>query len=315
MAIKKCLIPVKLMRLETLSNYLLVAAACMFLSPTTVTTTQQRAAISGVATDKPALHITSIQSLKEIPEQPAGTIYFFDIDDTLIDHPHMLGSKGWRSYFSKAIDPNKKPHSNHDKITLDLAKKQPVMTVETDTALWLQQVQAQGHATYGLTARERNIWYYTPCAGVDQLTTQQLASVGILFDQDLPSDMHSITQAPEYFRGTFFSDLDSKGEYLIKLFQASPQKPLKVIFVDDKQDHAEGVAQALAYLGVDYECYWYRATENKASKFDPLIANVQLYYVLKFDQILSDDEARLIAEQTPENNYLQEVKALLHLSL
>ncbi len=98
----------------------------------------------------------------------------------------------------------------------------------------------------------------------------------------------------------------------MKLFKDAPQLPQRVIFIDDKQSQVESVAAVLHQLGIDHECYWYTATDDKARKFDPLIANIQLYYFWTSGakRVLSDEEALSIAEQYPEKNaeyYLQSV--------
>lgn len=50
------------------------------------------------------------------------------------------------------------------------------------------------------------------------------------------------------------------------------------------------------------------ATDEKAKMFDPLIANIQLYYYMSFEIILTDEDAESIAESNPEkdaNHYLR----------
>lgn len=47
--------------------------------------------------------ISTIETLNDISlNQPSQTIFFFDIDDSLIDFPYMLGSKAWRKYVVEA---------------------------------------------------------------------------------------------------------------------------------------------------------------------------------------------------------------------
>lgn len=255
-----------------------------------------------------------IESLSEINEQPEGTVCFCDIDDTLIDHPYMLGSKAWRSYLSKITEGYGTSGSHHDIFTLFVVENHPVVTVEPITAQWIKKLQAEGCSVYGLTARERNIWFYTPRESVDLLTCVQLAYAGIDLDKNAQSDLQQhFMKIQEYFKGIFFCNIDSKGDYLKNLLGGTFPRPKKVIFVDDKREHVEGVAEALAVLGIDYECYWYCAVDKKTQSFDPLVANLQLYYcwLSKGRCILSDEEARCIARTHPEKEafeYLQAVQ-------
>ena len=143
------------------------------------------------------------------------------------------------------------------------------------------------------------------CDDIDLLTTSQLESVGISFNNEFLAEAYPyLTANLEYFKGIFFADIEPKGEYLLRLFKDTSQLPKKVIFIDDKQSQVESVATALYQLGISYEYYWYTATYDKASKFDPLIANIQLYYfwVSGGKKVISDEEAASIAEQYPERN-------------
>lgn len=259
--------------------------------------------------------ISKIESLTEIADSdPTHTLYFFDIDDTLFDSAYMLGSKAWRKYIVAATkdDPTE---DWHDIFSLFIARNHPLQAIETMTSEFIQELQTKSEAVFGLTARERKMWYDTPMADTDLLTIAQLESVGISFDHPSIDKTHPhLTSDSEYFKGVFFANIEPKGEYLLKLFKDAPQLPAKVIFVDDKQNQVESVAAALNQLGIDYECYWYTATDSKASKFNPLIANIQLYYfwISEGERVLSDNEAHSIAEQHPERDAEYYLQSLLN---
>lgn len=255
------------------------------------------------------VRIFKIGSLSQIANlESTQAIYFFDIDDTLFDTPYMLGSKAWRKYIVSATKDDS-TENWHDLFSLFIARNYPLETVEAFTSQYVHKLQMQGYEVFGLTARERKIWYDTAVNDIDLLTISQLDSVGINFNHE-SKDYSYLTDNSEFFQGVFFSDTEPKGEYLLKLFKNASQLPEKVIFIDDKQSQVESVAKALRKLGIKSECYWYTATDAKASKFDPLIANIQLYYFWLSDgkRVISDEEALSIAHQNPEKNaeyYLQ----------
>lgn len=261
--------------------------------------------------------ILQINSLSEVSkDQPTGTVYFLDIDDTVIDYPYMLGSKAWRAYIIKMTKRYKNPGSQHDAFTLFLAENHAVKTVEPITKAWVEGLYAKGYAVYGLTARERNVWYYTPRKGVDELTISQLAHVKIDFDKNKESTLHShFTKISEYYKGVFFCNLDSKGDYLKKIFRKIKLYPKKVVFVDDNREHVERVAKVLSELKIEHECYWYCALDEKNNTFDPAIANIQFYYFRLFhNAILSDEEAEQLIKLHPEKDpyyYLNAVQEAL----
>lgn len=257
------------------------------------------------------LHITKIDSLQQIASsQPAQTMYLFDIDDTLIDSPYMFGSGAWRRYIAAATKADITANW-HDIFSLFFAQRHPLQTVETITGQFIRDLQEQGHGVFGLTSRERAKWYKTPVNNVDDLTVKQLESVGIDFNSEFLNARYSyLANDSEYFKGIFFADLASKGEYLLKVFHNASQLPEKIVFVDDKLSQVESVAAALEQLGIQYECYWYTAADKKNKGFDPLIANIQLYYFWTSggENVISDEEACAIAEQCPEKkaeHYLQ----------
>lgn len=256
--------------------------------------------------------ISEIKSLHEIANPSEITIYFFDIDDTLFDSPYMLGSKSWRKYIRSATQED--PSINwFDILSLFVAKHYPVATVEEDTAEFIKNIQEQGHIVFGLTARERKIWYDTVTEGIDQLTVEQLSFVGIFLDHPSQKNFPDWICHSEYFSGIFFADVLPKGVFLLQLFKNSTSCPKKVIFVDDKLEQVESVAAALEQLHLDFACYWYTLTDEKTKQFEPIIANIQLYYLWISDGtlILSDEEARLIQKQFPEKDadfYLEKIK-------
>ena len=271
-----------------------------------VSTTTLVFSLSNEIDSKEEVHfIKSIESLSEIPTyHEEQTLFLFDLDDTVFDFPCMVGSKEWRKYIVKETQKNATNYNFHDIFSYFLTKKHPVVTVESITSQFIRKLQENGHIVCGLTARERNKWYDSDEDGVDKLTLSQLTSVNVFFDHEkLKNTYPSLSLESEYYKGTFFADIEPKGGYVLKIFKNAATVPKKVIFIDDKFPQVESVAKALSELGIQNECYHYKAIEKKAKLFSPLIANIQLYYFCKSNgqKILSDEEAKLIAEKEPNN--------------
>lgn len=267
------------------------------------------------ATEQKISSISKIESLAQIQvSQPDKTFFFFDLDDTTFDFPYMLGSKAWRRYIvdaTKKIDASK---NWHDIFSYLLAQKYPLKTVEPITSQFVKDLQEKGYIVCGLTSRERNQWYNTYQERVDEVTNKQLSSININFNnKSLENTYPYLALDSEYFNGTFFANIDPKGNYLLHLFKNAPDLPKKVIFIDDKLSQVESVANALTELGIENECYFYYATDEKAKRFNPLIANIQLYYFLKSDcqEIISDEQAELIAGEDSTKDADHYLKAIL----
>lgn len=270
------------------------------------------------ATCTPKIHgdvvLHRIESLAEVEDaHEPGTLFFFDIDDTLIDSATCLGSKEWRRYIKKTAKDSKGVNW-HDVLSLYLARNYPIALVEEETARFVRDLQNRGFAVFGLTARERQKWYDTHVPGVDVMTVSQLQSVGIQLDGH-PS-FSPILDAPEYYQGIFFVDLDFKGDYVKRLFSYGKALPAKVVFFDDKLKHVESVADALKTLGLSGVCYWYAATDKKDREFDPLIANIQLYYFMLSgeERVLSNEEASLLSEDEPDMTAEEYLKKILEMA-
>lgn len=255
-----------------------------------------------------------ITSLDQIPvQQPAGTLFLFDIDDTIFDSPSMVGSKAWRKYIGEATQSLDPTQNWHDIFSYALALRHPLHLVEEKTGALIQDLQNRGYVTCGFTARERNMWYDMPQPGVDCLTIRQLHGLGVHFYTEILEETYPyLSQAPEYCAGVFFANIDPKGDYLLHLLRDVPAFPPKIVFIDDKLAHVVSVANALESLAIPYECYHYTATDAKAGTFDPLIANIQLhsFFLSNGQTILSDTQAAEIAKEHPEKGadfYLREI--------
>lgn len=268
------------------------------------------AVASAITTEK--ANVLKIDSINEMLfEHPKDTIVFFDLDDTAFDSPYMLGSKAWRKYIvqaTKHLDRNW-----HDILTLMMTRKLQLITVEPDTVEIIKSLKSKGCITSGLTARERQRWYDTQVDDIDKLTVSQLKSVDIDFDNETLKERYpALSNDSEYYEGVFFANTDLKGDYLKKVLQNSADKPVKVVFIDDKLTQVESVAITLREMQIPHECYWYCAIESKAAQFNPLIANIQLYYFWMSDgnEVLTDLQAESIAKSDPEKDadfYLQAV--------
>ncbi len=229
-------------------------------------------------------------------------VVLLDLDDTLMDSEGMVGSKAWRAYIEMATKYD--PEGNwHDVLSLFVAQNYPVKAIEEKTVQFVEALQRKGVMVFGFTARERNKWYYTPCEDVDALTKEQINSCGIDFTKTkVEKPFQFLTKPLECFENIFFADTDTKGEYLAKLFNKMPIYPNCTYFIDDKKRQVESVTEELSFRNLKHKCYLYSATNKKSKNFDPLIANIQLYYLKKEGTILSDERARDIAHDNKDKD-------------
>lgn len=140
--------------------YLFLFALCPLLIASANLMTAEVVAITDV-------NVLKIETLSQVSDpQSPDIIYFFDIDDTLIDSPCMLGSKAWRKYI-REVTKSDATCNWHDIFSLFVARNHPVKPVEVTTTRYVKELQEKGYGVFGLTAREREIWYSTPVTGVE----------------------------------------------------------------------------------------------------------------------------------------------------
>lgn len=259
--------------------------------------------------------VVKIKSLDEM-SLSSSALVLFDIDDTLIDSSTMLGSKAWRNYIREATKDDDSVNW-HDLISLFIAQNHPYETVEPHADQKVAEFQNAGHIVCGFTSRERNRWYDMPYPNIDLLTWQQLNAVNIQFSHEsLLNAFPQLADVPQYNRGSFFADIEPKGKFLHHMIKTTAVVPRMIVFVDDKLAQVESVEATLTEFGIDHVCYWYCAIEEKAKQFNPLIANIELYYLLlsQGNEYLSDSDAKTISQLHPEkdnNYYLEASKKLL----
>lgn len=272
-----------------------------------------------MAEERQVSGIFQIDSLGQISkDHPEQTLFLFDLDDTIFDFPHMLGSKAWRKYIAEATQEIDASVNWHDIFSYFITQNHPIVSVEEITSNFISNLQQHGHIVCGFTSRERNLWYDTSQPSVDLLTVNQLNSLNIDFDKgELEKRFPDLAKNSEYFQGIFFANIEPKGNFLWHLLNNTALLPQKIVFIDDKPSQVESVSATLDQLGIANECYIYTATNQKAKRFDPLIANIELYYFYLSDgkETLSDQEALQIAQENPDKDAPYYLKAAMEMAL
>ncbi len=242
------------------------------------------------------IEITEIDKVREYVEK--GTIFLFDVDDTLIDLPCVhLGGPAWKEWAEINLDTTHVNFDLSDAISLYLAKKLPYKPVEKTTTKLIRELQEQNITVLGYTARGRNLWCLMHVRGVDEFTHSQLQNVGIDFtDSKIPEEFSCILDPSYFYKGIFYSARIPKGDLLRQLFLQHSFFPKRIVFIDDRLAQVESVDAALTELGIPVVSVWYRFTALEQENFNPIAANVQLSALLFEDQFIKDESAEKEAE-------------------
>jgi len=220
----------------------------------------------------------------------ANTLIFFNIAEVLMDTESSLGTQAWRKYMRSRLDAKL-----HDELTLFVFQHVPPKTPEKATADVLIRLQEKGLPVFAFTSRGRHEWYSTQIEGVDLVTEELLRQVGIDFSlTSLPASLSNIHEVfGEYFHDGIIYATNSfeKGEVLVKFLEAGDLHPAKILFVDDKADSLATVGQALAERGIPFTGFAYARTALEHAQFDPMIAHIQLDWLISYGQCLTDEQA------------------------
>lgn len=254
--------------------------------------------------------IQEIETIDAIrPYVAERCLILFDIDDTLIDNPFSLGSPPWRNWVKSKL-PKNDAFNLYDALTLHIAQKAPYKAVEATTPEFIADLQKQGLAVIGFTARGRSEWYTTTIEGVDRFTHEQLKGAGIDLSQtQVPEELQSLDPA-HFYQGIIFAKHIAKGDLLKLLFQDLDYTPSLILFVDDKREQVESVEAALKDSDIPFVGFWYRRSAIDRADFNPLVANIQLEALLLNGHVISDKKAKKLAQSKKDVNpetYLSDI--------
>jgi len=231
--------------------------------------------------------------LKEIDE---NTVVFFDIDDTLIYIPTMMGNSVWWTYCQRVANKN-----NWDQVKVatvlwptlnQAANKVKTNLVDKTAPELIKGLQDRGIPVFGLTARSRQIM---GDYAFDMTTILDLSRLGIIFTQT-EIDM------PALRGGVIFTSTQLKGPFIERFLKKLKQKIKKVVFIDDNWSQIHSVDSCMATLKIPTVCFRYGKMDNAYDNFDPIVANIQLKAVLENDTIFTNEEASDIANHLTIND-------------
>ena len=222
-----------------------------------------------------------------------GTLYVFDLDNTLIEPTQHLGSDEWFAYNVDYL-------INHEGLTYNEAalKLVPLCSrvyassemrlVDPCIPDLLAQMKEKKLSMIGLTKRAPSF---------AKRTLEHIAPLNIDFSttSDLPGELLFEEVGDTLFRqGIIFVGHGlRKGAALTAYLKRLEKLPQRVVAIDDKLSHIENIGSAMELLGIDFIGIRYGKTDYKAKAFNPQVAALQMKYL---DAILSDEQALHLLE-------------------
>jgi hypothetical protein len=233
---------------------------------------------------------TSVTNIIPLIDEQSWIV--IDLDNTTFEGKQALGHTDW--FYDKAHALMK------EGMTLDEATREcypewinvqkicPVKPVEDAFISALKIYQSLGYVVMGLTHRQPSI---------ADSTLRQLDSIGLDLSESAPDKSTLIVPSDTptlYDQGVLFTgEFNKKGVIFVRFLSQINQKPLKVVFIDDKKNHVEEVGRALEAEGIEFVGVHYRANEYLPKVYKREVAEFQRKFM---HTIMSNEAAQLLME-------------------
>jgi hypothetical protein len=198
----------------------------------------------------------------------------FDIDNTLLTPPQLLGSNQWfadqwaslQKYCPDlGVAPCPTRMSQLLRFYDAVEEKSRQMTTEPSVAPGVGALQASGVKTIALTDRGGSI---------ADATRRQLLENGIDFAKngfgeslaDFPAQ--SDPRGPTYQNGVMMTAGQNKGQWLMTLLRLTGFKPDLVVYADDNPRYVAVIVQACQNAGISVHAYRYGRMDEAVAKYN-----------------------------------------------
>lgn len=155
--------------------------------------------------------------------------------------------------------------------------------------------------TKGKTVVLTKFWCGQTAAGIsfEEQRLAALRKVGIILDDPfaMAAGWQNVEQQASYSLGLIQTEAALKGPVLKAFLQAVGWQPAALIFVDDRLEQCESIAQTAKELGFPALCLHYTEAIERQPTLDPLIADIQLRTLLNEERWISEAQARLVAAE------------------
>lgn len=202
----------------------------------------------------------------QYPNNP-NILVAFDIDNTIMELSTDLGSDQW--FYAGLKHLTQQGISTDDALQkivplyIHYQRHGSVNPVEPEIIQIIKKLHKNNIPTIALTARTNPI---------EDLTIQQLKSVGIRFDKNKfhkKTFTFTHTPYPAFFKKgiVFCGNNNNKGEVLCEFIAHVQLKPSLIIFVDDKRRHLEAVETFLKKFSIPFLGLRYGYLDEKIQQF------------------------------------------------
>lgn len=204
-----------------------------------------------------------------------GSLVIFDLDDTLIKTPELIGSDTWFTFLTE--EQTKKGLTYNEAVEQVLPlyffvrNIVHVELVEPCAPAFIAHLRQQNIQVMALTSQSLPLI---------AKTTKEMDRLGIhFFITEASNNIFglSITHNAKFVNGILFSGNNHKGDTLFQLLDLINAAPSNIIFIDDKESNVKKVESAVEAHGISFIGLHFTGADTWKNEFNQTLANKQLY--------------------------------------
>lgn len=229
--------------------------------------------------------IVNLHTIDEIKSKinnlPEETVIFIDIDDTLITpKSSSFRIKGDELNLIDEIKRDKHLYPNYKQIISNWRLAREVILVENAWPEFIIILKKK-YKVFALTKMDTG--EFGNIKSMEEWRYNELQKFGIEF-----SNISGISD--NYYQGIFMTGSYLKSQIIEKYLTSF--KPTHIIFIDDKEEYIEDVANFCSKTIIPFTAILYRGVDRLSGKFDPEIKRMQLQYLIKEAKWLEDEQIK-----------------------
>lgn len=234
------------------------------------------------------------------------SLILFNITGTLYNPGTTLADNQWRIYFTNRVNsivPDQVAAEYLiNKVKNEIVSNIPKKAVEKATPQLIADLQSQKIPVLGITRKKMA----TPFAeNFGLITSKHLLSLGIDLEKTLTyfPVKNQENQNYSFAYGILFSNDKPVGPVIFEFLKQLPEKPAKIIMIDNSNTALESAADALKDTGINFDGFRFNRSDINSANFDPVIGTIQFFAFINSKQIMSDEEALQVKQNNPNVDY------------
>lgn len=231
--------------------------------------------------------LSSIEEMKSLTQNlPKKSVILIDVDDTLIT-PKTSSFRVIESELNLIDEIKKDKHlyPNYEEIMSNWRLSRKIILVEDG---WPQIINdwKNKYKVFALTKMDTGS--FGNIKSMEEWRYNELKNLGITFSQQKNINIKNIN-SPSHYKGIFMTGKHLKSETISTYLSALDTS--YIVFIDDKIEYLEDVAQFCDQNKIPFMGILYRGVDNISIKLDPKIKKIQKEYLIREAKWLEDDQA------------------------